>query len=77
MTVSDANLLPEQCAVLRTLCLYALSYPDSLLNLRIVAILSTSRRSVLRHVGSRRVAFSVRYVLNIYISFRAGIGEAP
>ena len=59
MTASNVNLLPEQCAVLRTLCLYALSYPDSLLHLRIVAMLSASRRSVLRHIRSRRVLCEV------------------
>jgi len=46
----------EQCAVQRTLCLNALCYPDSLIHLRIVAIFSASRRSVLRHVSWRRVS---------------------
>jgi len=58
MTFSNLKSPPEQCAILRTFCFYFFSYPDSLLpHLRIVAILSASRRS-------RRVTFSVRYVIN-------------
>jgi len=46
VTFTNLNLPPEQWAVVRTFCLYLFDYPDSLiLHLRIVAILSASRRS--------------------------------
>jgi hypothetical protein len=56
-TFSNVNFLPEQCAVLRTLCLYLFSFPDSLFHLRIFAILSLSR--CCSRVTSDRFAFSV------------------
>ena len=55
MTFSNVNLPPEQCAILRTFCLYHFRYPDSLIqscrNCRV-----TSRRVTSRRVTSRRVA---------------------
>jgi len=73
------SLQPDDCfvrtftawawAVQRTLCLYALSYPGSLLHLRIVAILSATRRSVLRHVSWHRA--SLRLVASRRVSSRS------
>jgi len=54
MTVSNENLPTEQCAVLRTVCLYTCIHPDCLLHLRIVAIFSVSRRTI--RVMAGRVA---------------------
>jgi len=61
--------------VTRTFCLYRHSYHVRVIQLRIVAILSASRRS--SEVSLARVAFSVKYVLNTFMSCPPENGDPP